>query len=129
MSRYFSAPEVDAGLDYPRLIDALSEAVRRGGEAMPVRQSYNVGTAASPGRLLTMSAWERGKALRVKLVTVFPKSGHAVSLPFLALHAVRRQPAGRAQISMAKNSLIGVQPPPPRSHHDISHAPTVARCC
>lgn len=71
MSRYFSAPEVDAGLDYPRLIDALSEAVRRDGEAMPARQSYNVGTAASPGRLLTMPAWERGKALGVKLVTVF----------------------------------------------------------
>lgn len=83
--------------NYPRLIDALSEAVRRGGEAMPVRQSYNVGTAASPGRLLTMPAWERGKALGVKLVIVFPKSGNAVSLPFLALHAVRRQPAGRAQ--------------------------------
>lgn len=61
--------------NYSRLIDALSEAVRRGGEAMPVRQSYNVGTAASPGRLLTMPAWERGKALGVKLVTVFPKSG------------------------------------------------------
>lgn len=37
---------------------------------MPVRQSYNVGTAASPGRLLTMPAWERGKALGAKLVTV-----------------------------------------------------------
>lgn len=28
MSRYFSAPEIDAGLDYPRLIDALSERLR-----------------------------------------------------------------------------------------------------
>lgn len=35
MSRYFSAPEVDAGLDYPRLIDASSEAVRRGGVNRP----------------------------------------------------------------------------------------------
>lgn len=47
---------------------------------MPVRQSYNVGTAASPGRLLTMPAWERGKALGAKLVTVIPKSG-ACGLP------------------------------------------------
>ncbi|MET3910182.1 hypothetical protein ABID59_004539 [Bradyrhizobium sp. S3.3.6] len=38
---------------------------------MPVRQSYNVGTVASPGHLLTMSAWQRGKALGVKLVTLF----------------------------------------------------------
>ncbi|MCK1634483.1 hypothetical protein IVA99_31785 [Bradyrhizobium sp. 162] len=49
---------------------------------MPVRQSYNVGTAASPGRLLTMPAWERGKALGAKLVTVFPKSGASGLPPF-----------------------------------------------
>ncbi|MET4449571.1 ornithine cyclodeaminase/alanine dehydrogenase-like protein (mu-crystallin family) [Bradyrhizobium sp. GM2.2] len=72
--RYFSAAEVEAGLDYPRLIDALSEAFHRGGEAMPVRQSYEVGTASNPGHLLTMPAWARGKMLGVKLVTVFPQN-------------------------------------------------------
>lgn len=72
--RYISAAEVDAGLDYPRLIGALSQAFQRGEEAMPVRQSYDVGTAASPGHLLTMPAWERGKVLGVKLVTVFPQN-------------------------------------------------------
>ncbi|MGY8668051.1 ornithine cyclodeaminase family protein [Bradyrhizobium sp. UFLA05-109] len=70
--RYFTAAEVEAGLDYARLIDALAESFRRGGEAMPVRQSYDVGTPDTPGHLLTMPAWERGKALGVKLVTVFP---------------------------------------------------------
>ncbi|MET4218508.1 ornithine cyclodeaminase/alanine dehydrogenase-like protein (mu-crystallin family) [Bradyrhizobium sp. LB14.3] len=97
MSRYFFAPEVDAGLDYRRLIDALSEAVRRGGEAMPVRQSYNVGTAASPGRLLTMLAWERGKALGLKLVTVFPKSGACVLPAFCSLYMLfdGNRPAAR----------------------------------
>ncbi|MGY8631940.1 ornithine cyclodeaminase family protein [Bradyrhizobium sp. 14AA] len=74
MLRHFSAAEVHAGLDYPRLIDALGEAFRRGGEAMPVRQSHEVGTPRSPGHLLTMPAWERGKALGVKLVTVFPEN-------------------------------------------------------
>jgi ornithine cyclodeaminase len=69
---YFSAAEVEAGLDYPRLIDALAEVFRRGGEAMPVRQSHEVGATGSPGHLLLMPAWERGKALGVKLVTVFP---------------------------------------------------------
>jgi ornithine cyclodeaminase len=69
---YFSAAEVEAGLDYLRLIDALAEAFRRGGEAMPVRQSHEIGASGNPGHLLLMPAWERGKALGVKLVTVFP---------------------------------------------------------
>lgn len=80
MLRYFSAAEVNASLDYPTLIDALSEAFRRSEEAMPVRQTYDVGTIANPGHLLTMPAWERGKALGVKLVTVFPENG-ASGLP------------------------------------------------
>lgn len=29
MSRYFSVPEVDAGLNYPRLMDALSGAAEK----------------------------------------------------------------------------------------------------
>lgn len=93
MSRYFSAPEVDAGLDYPRLIDALSEAVRRGGEAMPVRQSRckprsspdNAGLGAGQGT--RREAGDR----------VSEERGMRSPCPFLALHAVRRQPAGRAQ--------------------------------
>lgn len=72
--RYYTAAEVESGLDYARLIDALSECFRRGGEAMPVRQSYDVGMLDTPGHLLTMPAWERGKALGVKLVTVFPEN-------------------------------------------------------
>ncbi|MBR0706687.1 ornithine cyclodeaminase family protein [Bradyrhizobium liaoningense] len=72
MLRYYTAAEVEVGLDYVRLIDALAESFRRGGEAMPVRQSYELGTPDKPGHLLTMPAWERGKALGVKLVTVFP---------------------------------------------------------
>lgn len=96
MLRYFSGAEVDAGLDYPRLIGALSEAFRRGGEAMPVRQSYDVGSVASPGHLLTMPAWERGKALGVKLVTVFPENGvrglPAVSSLYMLFDGATGQP-------------------------------------
>jgi ornithine cyclodeaminase len=94
--RYFSAAEVDAGLDYPRLIDALAEAFRRGGEAMPVRQSYDVGTEEGPGHLLTMPAWERGKALGVKLVTVFPQNASrgvgAVSSLYILFDGATGQP-------------------------------------
>lgn len=74
MLRSFSAAEVHAALDYPRLIEALREAFRRGGEAMPVRQSYEVGAGGAAAHLLTMPAWERGQALGVKLVTVFPQN-------------------------------------------------------
>lgn len=74
MLRSFSAAEVHAALDYPLLVDALREAFRRGGEAMPVRQSYEVGGGGAVAHLLTMPAWERGQALGVKLVTVFPQN-------------------------------------------------------
>ncbi|MCK1315935.1 ornithine cyclodeaminase family protein [Bradyrhizobium sp. 23] len=94
--RYFSAAEVDAGLDYPRLIHALSDAFRRGGEAMPLRQSYDVGTEAIPGHLLTMPAWDRGKVLGVKLVTVFPQNPsrdlRAVSSVYMLLDGATGQP-------------------------------------
>ncbi|CAH1651290.1 ornithine cyclodeaminase family protein [Chelatococcus sp. HY11] len=74
MLRHFSHSDVEAGLDYPRLIEALADAFRRGGEPMPVRRSYEVGLDHAPGHLLTMPAWHRGRALGVKLVTVFPQN-------------------------------------------------------
>ncbi|MEH3148566.1 MAG: ornithine cyclodeaminase family protein [Methylobacterium frigidaeris] len=72
--RHYTAAEVEAGLDYPRLIEALDDAFRRGGEPMPVRQAYEVGSGDAPGHLLTMPAWERGERLGVKLVSVFPRN-------------------------------------------------------
>jgi ornithine cyclodeaminase/alanine dehydrogenase-like protein (mu-crystallin family) len=72
--RHYTAAEVEAGLDYPRLIDALDDAFRRGGEPMPVRRAYEVGAEDAPGHLLTMPAWERGRRLGVKLVSVFPRN-------------------------------------------------------
>ncbi len=72
--RSYTAVEVNAALDYPRLVEALREGFRQGGEAMPVRQSYEVGVAGAPAHLLTMPAWQRGKTLGVKLVTVVPQN-------------------------------------------------------
>jgi ornithine cyclodeaminase/alanine dehydrogenase-like protein (mu-crystallin family) len=94
--RHFTAAEVEAGLDYPRLIEALDEAFRRSGERMPVRQSYDVGTDEAPGHLLTMPAWDRGRMLGVKLVSVFPRNAEqglgAVSSLYVLLDAVTGQP-------------------------------------
>lgn len=72
--RSFSGAEVHKALDYPSLIEALREAFRQGGEAMPVRQAYDVGSSGAPAHLLTMPAWRRGETLGVKLVTVFPQN-------------------------------------------------------
>jgi ornithine cyclodeaminase/alanine dehydrogenase-like protein (mu-crystallin family) len=94
--RHFTAAEVEAGLNYPRLIEALDEAFRRGGERAPVRQSYDVGTDEAPGHLLTMPAWDRGRALGVKLVSVFPRNAEhgmgAVSSLYVLLDGVTGQP-------------------------------------
>lgn len=96
MLRHFAADEVEAGLDYPRLIEALDDAFRRGGEPMPVRQTYDVGTADAPGHLLTMPAWDRGKTLGVKLVSVFPRNAArgigAVSSLYVLLDGRTGQP-------------------------------------
>lgn len=96
MLRSFSAAEVHATLDYPRLIETLRETFRRGGEAMPVRQSYEVGASEAPGHLLTMPAWERGEALGVKIVTVFPQNAArdlgAVSSLYILLDGETGQP-------------------------------------
>jgi ornithine cyclodeaminase len=72
--RHFSGDDVHAALDYPALIEALRAAFRQGGEAMPVRQAYDVGFGGAAAHLLTMPAWQRGKTLGVKLVTVFPQN-------------------------------------------------------
>lgn len=72
MTVLFDADAVEAALDYPRLVEALRAAFRDEGEPMPVRQSYEVGTQAAPGHLLTMPAWRRGEAVGTKLVTIFP---------------------------------------------------------
>jgi ornithine cyclodeaminase len=72
--RNFSGDDVHAALDYLSLIEALRAAFRQGGEAMPVRQAYDVGFGVAAAHLLTMPAWQRGKTLGVKLVTVFPQN-------------------------------------------------------
>ncbi|EJN13902.1 hypothetical protein PMI42_02535, partial [Bradyrhizobium sp. YR681] len=38
MLRSYSAADVHAALAFPKLIEALREAFRRGGEPMPLRQ-------------------------------------------------------------------------------------------
>jgi ornithine cyclodeaminase/alanine dehydrogenase-like protein (mu-crystallin family) len=96
MLRSYSAADVHTALGYPRLIEALRETFRHDGEPMPVRQAYDVGFDATPASLLTMPAWIRGKALGVKLVTVFPQNAErglgAVSSLYFLLDGQTGQP-------------------------------------
>ncbi|GLK85144.1 ornithine cyclodeaminase family protein [Ancylobacter defluvii] len=72
--RFYATEEIEAALDYPRLVAALREAFASHDEPMPVRGAFDVGTPTAPGHLLTMPAWKRGEAIGTKLVTVFPNN-------------------------------------------------------
>jgi ornithine cyclodeaminase/alanine dehydrogenase-like protein (mu-crystallin family) len=75
--RVFSAADIDAALDFPALIDALSEAMR-GGFIAPERHHHEIERAGEPvATQLLMPAWTEsasraGLYLGAKLVNVFP---------------------------------------------------------
>jgi ornithine cyclodeaminase/alanine dehydrogenase-like protein (mu-crystallin family) len=75
--RVFSAEDIDAALDFPSLVDALSEAMR-GGFVAPPRHHHEIERASEPpATQLLMPAWtERGSSggdyLGAKIVNVFP---------------------------------------------------------
>src|SRR5882672_4559917 len=66
------------------LVDAL-RAMAIEGCVVPQRQVHTVAEGAAPGRLLSMAAWQPGRYLGVKTVTVFAANA-ARGLP--SLHAV-----------------------------------------
>ncbi len=73
--RLVSAETVHDVLDYPSLIDALAELYRRGVdlvESFIVNQPTPGGGRAD---LILLPAWQRGRAIGVKLVNVFPDNG------------------------------------------------------
>jgi ornithine cyclodeaminase len=69
--RVVDAAAVHAALGYASLTDALAEAFRAGA-VTPVRHQHPVtDEAGGPGTLLLMPAWQPGRSLGIKLVTVF----------------------------------------------------------
>ena len=79
--RFFSTGDIDAALDFPALVEALSEAMR-GGFTAPARHHHEIERAGEPQAThLLMPAWT-DSASRVgldpaaKIVNVFP--GNAV---------------------------------------------------
>lgn len=69
-----SAQQVEAALDWESLIERLRQAFRRGLEA-PARHHHEIPGDGTGGTLLIMPAWDPGRHIGVKLVTVFPGNG------------------------------------------------------
>ena len=75
--RFFSTGDIDAALDFPALVEALSEAMR-GGFIAPARHHHEIERAGEPQAThLLMPAWTDsasrvGLYLGAKIVNVFP---------------------------------------------------------
>ena len=80
----FDAAATQAHLPMPALIDALRTMAIEGC-VVPTRQVHTVADGAAAGHLLSMVAWQPGRYLGVKNVTVFAANG-ARGLP--SVHAV-----------------------------------------
>ncbi|MCC7048655.1 MAG: ornithine cyclodeaminase family protein [Alphaproteobacteria bacterium] len=78
--RFIDADTVHRVLDYAALVDRLEAMFRQGCEA-PLRHHHAIKTGDGPdAMLLLMPAWQVGRHIGVKIVTVFPGNA-AKSLP------------------------------------------------
>ena len=93
------AADIHRLLDFPSLVEALRAMFRDGCE-VPARHHHRVApgeAGGAGGTLLLMPAWQKGRALGVKIVTVFPDNA-GLGLPsvygsYLVLDAVTGRPA------------------------------------
>ncbi len=76
--RIITSAEVEAALEFKDLIERLRETFRKGAE-VPVRHHHAIG-GGSDATLLLMPAWQSGRHIGIKLVTVFPHNSEH-SLP------------------------------------------------
>jgi alanine dehydrogenase len=90
--RSIDAAAVHAALPYDRLIPHLRDAFRVGGE-VPLRSRFHIDAVdgGAGGTLLLMPAWQPGRHIGIKTVSVFPdnaKHGHgSVAATYLLLDA------------------------------------------
>lgn len=93
--RIIDEAELEAVLDDRGLVDCLREAFRQGAESPP-RHHHAVGGPGTDATLLLMPAWQPGRALGVKVVTVFPGNAarglSAVQAAYLLLDAQTGSP-------------------------------------
>lgn len=80
--RILGPSEVTAALDFPSLVEALRQMFRSGCDA-PLRQHHSIPVpGAQDGALLIMPAWQAGRYIGIKLLTVFPENA-ALNRPSL----------------------------------------------
>jgi alanine dehydrogenase len=93
--RVVTGPELAAVLDDASLVERLREAFRDGATA-PLRHHHALPVPGGEGTLLLMPAWQDGRALGVKVVTVFPANAarglSAVQGAYLLLDAETGEP-------------------------------------
>ena len=79
--RIIGPSEVTAALDFPALVESLRQMFRTGCEA-PLRHHHTIKseTGAPDATLLLMPAWQSGRHIGIKMVTVFPGNA-AADLP------------------------------------------------
>ena len=78
--RIIGASEVEAALDYPVLAERLRQTFRSGC-TVPLRHHHTIpNDGGSEATLLIMPAWQSGRHIGVKMVTVYPDNAKA-SLP------------------------------------------------
>src|SRR5438132_2071477 len=80
--RIIGPSEVVAALEFTALIEALRQMFR-GGCAVPLRHHHTIpvpGGTVPDATLLLMPAWQAGRHIGIKLVTVFPGNA-AAGLP------------------------------------------------
>jgi ornithine cyclodeaminase len=70
--RFIDAEAVHRALDYPSLVAALREGHRRGVDAIERLLLGQPSREGDTDHFLVWPAWQRGEALGIKLVTVFP---------------------------------------------------------
>ena len=86
--RFLDAATIRARLPWPRIIDALAEALRADVHA-PLRTHHSIEVPGEPtAALLLMPAWRTGDRLGVKLVTVFPGNANRGQTAVAAVYAL-----------------------------------------
>ncbi len=94
--RFLDAATIRDRLPWPRIIEALAEALRTEVHT-PLRSNHTIGVPGEPsGTLLLMPAWRSGQRLGVKLATVFPgnadRGQSSVSAVYILFDARNGQP-------------------------------------
>jgi ornithine cyclodeaminase len=71
--RVLGPSEVTAALDFPSLLEALRQMFRSSDVVAPQRHRHTIEVpGARDGSLLIMPAWQAGRHLGIKLLTIFP---------------------------------------------------------